>query len=270
MQSSVYMKKEHNPKVFSYEYYQRLYDIEELHWWCKGIRNICEKMLKSTGRFNQTTRVVDIGCGTGISLSWLKNASLAGSVIQTDISEFALQFCKKRGHKKLLISSASALPFKDNSFDLAISIDVIQHINKEDIHPSFNEAFRILCPGGSLFIRTNVFRDGRNSGETTAYRRFKMEELRQFTEKSGFTIERLTYANSVPALLSFIPVSVIKKRIPGESGNNDQGLHLQLSEKPQLKDSIQYLLLKIEALLVSQIDIPFGHSMILLARKKSI
>lgn len=261
--------KEHlNPRIFSYQYYKQLYDIEELHWWCKGIRNVCERILKSTGRFNQTTRVIDIGCGTGISLQWLKNADLAGSVVQTDISEFAIQFCKKRGHKRILLSSASALPFKDSSFDLAISLDVIQHIDKKGIRESFTEACRVLCPGGSFLIRTNVFRHGQNPEDATDYRRFKMEELRQFAEESGFVIERLTYANAVPALLSLIPILAIKKRIPGETDNNDQGLHLKLPEKTQLKDLMQYLLLKIEGLIVSQINIPLGHSMILLARKK--
>lgn len=267
-QENSYKKRNHNPRIFSYQYYKQLYDIEECHWWSKGIRNICEKMLKSTGRFNQTTRVIDIGCGTGISLTWLQNTNLAGSVVQTDISEFAIQFCKKRGHKRVLLSSASALPFRDNSFDLAISLDVIQHIDKKGLRESFTEAFRVLCPRGSFLIRTNVFRHGNNSGDSTTYRRFKMEELRALAEESGFTIERLSYANSVPAILSFLPILAIRKRIPGETSDNDQGLHLKLPEKTHLKDLIQYLFLKVEGLIVSQINIPLGHSMILLARKK--
>lgn len=261
------IKKSHNPKVFSYQYYQQLYDIEEYHWWSKGIREVCEKLLHATRRFNQTTNVLDIGCGTGISLSWLKNANLAGSVVQTDISKHAIQFCKRRGHDKVLLSSAGYLPFKDNSFDLAISIDVIQHVHKDDLQRTFAEAFRILYPGGSLLIRTNVFRRGHHSGNTTTYRRFKMGKLKQLAEEAGFSTERLTYANSLPALLSIIPVSAIKKRIPGESNHNDQGLHLKLPERTSVKDFIQYLILMIEAILITRINIPCGHSMILLARK---
>lgn len=234
------------------------------------MRGICEKLLGSTGRFNPATRVLDIGCGTGISLLWLKGANFAGSVVQTDISKFAIQFCKKRGNKNLLLSSASALPFKDNSFDLAISIDVIQHVNERDLRKSLTEAFRVLCSGGSLLIRTNVAGPGHHSKDTTTYRRFKMEELKQLAEGAGFAIERLTYANSFPVLLSFVPISAVKKRIPGGSGDNDQGLHLKLPEKTRIKDLIQYLLLKIEALIVTKINIPLGHSMILLARKKSL
>lgn len=232
------------------------------------MRNVCEKLLRSTKRFNKTTKVLDIGCGTGISLPWLKSTNLAGSVVQTDISEFAVQFCQKRGYKKVLLSSAGTLPFKDNSFDLAISIDVIQHVHKGDLERSIKEAFRVLRPGGSLLIRTNVFRRGHHTENTNTYRRFKREELRQLVENAGFFVERLTYANSISALLSFIPISAIKRQIPGESADNDQGLHLTIPDKIQIKDLIQSLLFRIEAFLVAWVNIPCGHSMVLLAKKE--
>lgn len=264
------MTEQNNPRVFSYQYYKRLYDIEELHWWSRGMRGVCEKLLRSTRRFNNITRVLDIGCGTGISLPWLENANLAGSVVQTDISQFAVRFCKKRGHQKVLLSAAEALPFKDNSFDLAISIDVVQHVNNDSLESSIKEAFRVLRPGGSLLIRTNVFRRGYHPENTDTYRRFKREELKQLVENSGFSVERLTYANSISAILSFIPIPAIKRRIPGESNHNDQGLHLTLPDKMQIKDLIQSLLLKIEAFLVTWVNIPCGHSMLLMAKKEVV
>lgn len=261
------MKTPDNPKVFSYEYYERIYMVEESHWWSIGIREICRQLLSSTNRFNRNTKVIDIGCGTGISGKWLKGAGLAGSVVQSDIALHGVSFCKTRGNSKVLVSSAAYLPFKDEHFDLAISMDVVQHININDLKRSFAEAFRVIKPGGTYIIRTNVFRHGDEPEDTTSYRRFKWDELRDLTKEAGFSLERQTYANAIPAILSYLPIPALKRRLPGGKGPKDQGLHLTPTDKTQMKDLIQSWILKLEALLIGRVNIPLGHTMILMARK---
>ena len=58
------------PKIFSYEYYEKLHDLEQRHWWQAGMRTMAGQLLKP-GRNRSTTRVLDAGCGTGSMLSWL-------------------------------------------------------------------------------------------------------------------------------------------------------------------------------------------------------
>ena len=42
------------------------------------------------------------------------------------------------------------LPFVDGCFDVLLMVDVIHHL--EDTHPTVQEAFRVLKPGGQAII----------------------------------------------------------------------------------------------------------------------
>lgn len=82
-----------------------------------------KKQSKGGHKLSQTSRnILDIGCGTGFSLEILDNA------IGIDISEPMLKIAKKKGFQKLIRADFKHLPFKSNSFDIAVSISTIQWI----------------------------------------------------------------------------------------------------------------------------------------------
>lgn len=70
--------------------------------------------------------VLDIGCGDGLLLEYLKNKGLAVKGI--DISSVAVDICKKRGLDCSHIDITERLPFKDNSYDNVLLIDVLEHL----------------------------------------------------------------------------------------------------------------------------------------------
>jgi ubiquinone/menaquinone biosynthesis C-methylase UbiE len=96
--------------------------------------------------------VLDIGCGEGLSLleaNLREGVSAAG----VDINEAALEEARKRFPQGCFrLASGDNLPFPDHSFDCVISRVAMPYL---DIPGAIHEAFRVLNPGGHLWIKVH-------------------------------------------------------------------------------------------------------------------
>jgi ubiquinone/menaquinone biosynthesis C-methylase UbiE len=93
--------------------------------------------------------VIDIGSGTGFfSQAIVNNVS---SIISVDPSKKML--LKNKNHDISNIQGDGAnLGIKDDSFDLALIINVLHHIQKEKQIEFISEAYRLLKKQGRIFI----------------------------------------------------------------------------------------------------------------------
>ena len=96
--------------------------------------------------------VVDLGCGSGRALLW--NRDLGATMMGIDIAPFFSQDARR--DIDLLLADLRKLPFADNTFDKAWSLDVLEHLSPEALHGMLAEANRVLKPGGALFVYTHV------------------------------------------------------------------------------------------------------------------
>lgn len=71
-------------------------------------------------------KAVDIGCGEGYV------EHFAPDVTAVDFSAEALKRAKKNGAKHLVKSPAESLPFKNNSFDIALSAGTLEHLVNQE------------------------------------------------------------------------------------------------------------------------------------------
>ena len=94
----------------------------------------------------ENEKLLDIGCGTGISTEvW--NCESFG----IDPAEKLIEIAKnKKGKSKYIISDAENIPFEDDYFNYVISITAIQ--NFSDIDKALNEISRVLKKEGKLVI----------------------------------------------------------------------------------------------------------------------
>lgn len=105
------------------------------------IRYIESKSLKYIDK-----EILDIGCGKGdYTYFFGKRNKVIGIDLQNVVKEKYRNF-------NFQIADATSLPFQDNTFDVIISFDVIEHI--ENDKKMMTESYRVLKKGGKIFFGT--------------------------------------------------------------------------------------------------------------------
>jgi 2-polyprenyl-3-methyl-5-hydroxy-6-metoxy-1,4-benzoquinol methylase len=100
--------------------------------------------------FSEKT-VLDIACGEGYGTDIL--ASQAEKVYGVDISKEAIKYAKtsyKSDKLKFLLGDVIRIPFSDNSFDIVVSFETIEHHNMHD--EMIKDIKRVLKKNGALII----------------------------------------------------------------------------------------------------------------------
>jgi ubiquinone/menaquinone biosynthesis C-methylase UbiE len=100
-------------------------------------------------------RILDVGCGPGFYVAeLLEQVGPDGHVCGVDPSTPMRAIAARRvdGHDNvdLVDAPATALPFDSDSFDGAISVQVLEYV--EDVGLALSELHRVLRPGGRLVV----------------------------------------------------------------------------------------------------------------------
>jgi len=113
-----------------------------------------QKVLQMVSSLNgKVERVVDLGCGNGEITVIFKQKLGAKEVYGVDIDEKAILLAERRGIKVYRVNlNENKLPFSDEFFDLAVSLEVIEHLINPD--NMLRESYRVLKGGGYLLIST--------------------------------------------------------------------------------------------------------------------
>lgn len=97
---------------------------------------------------DRNSLVLDIGCGPGRVLGFLKQQGIR--CIGLDRSQVSLGLAIERYGRPGAVGDNLHLPFADGTADVVISDGVIHHT--EDPVTAFAENFRILKPGGRMYL----------------------------------------------------------------------------------------------------------------------
>lgn len=100
-------------------------------------------------------RVLDLGCGNGSNAHFLARQGLrvAGLDIAPSAIALAQRWFKADGLKgDFRVGSVAALPWKDRSFDAAVSHGVLDHMTMDVAKGAAAELRRVLKPGGLVFL----------------------------------------------------------------------------------------------------------------------
>jgi SAM-dependent methyltransferase len=203
------------------EDYEYLYELEEGFWWFAGMRELTATLLGVYCPPGRERAILDAGCGAGLNLTWLGRYSGGREVVGIDLIADALKFCRARGHRLLAQASVTALPFADASFDLVTSFDVLPQLPGGGADErAAREMYRVLRPGGVLFVRAAAY-EGLRSGHDAALgtqHRYRLDELTRLLELAGFRVLRKTYANSL-----LLPLAATRRLVLKRVGLADSG-----------------------------------------------
>jgi ubiquinone/menaquinone biosynthesis C-methylase UbiE len=99
--------------------------------------------------------ILDVGCGDGYGSSAVLKDLNYDLFVGLDLSPEKLKSaCHSLRACRAVIGDAQGLPFPDETFDLAFSLETLEHlINPAD---ALEEITRVLQPGGTLFLSVPV------------------------------------------------------------------------------------------------------------------
>jgi len=125
---------------------------------------------------------LDIGCSSGRYVIGLKNKGFDAIGIDTAI--IPLKYASERIDAKLIRANVIDLPFKRESFDLVVCIELLHHFEDEVLEEVLEEISAVIKPGGMF-----VF-DVKNKMNPVVWYKYKKEDSVEFTLKAR-TIHRM-------------------------------------------------------------------------------
>ena len=236
-----------------------MYQAEQSHWWYQGMAEITKRLIESFTAPGLGLRILDAGCGTGAGLLFL---SRYGSVTGLDISGHALRFCAGRGLTDLNRASVMALPFREETFDLVTSFDILYFEGIDDA-TALRETARVLRPGGRFLIRVPAFDwlRGRHDERVSTAHRYTSKELSVKLVQSGFEVEFMSYVNML-----LFPVAALKRLserwLPAQKDSD-------LASNAGVFSGLFKGCLVLESRVISKCRLPYGLSVVSVAKKPS-
>ncbi|MBU1626456.1 class I SAM-dependent methyltransferase [bacterium] len=243
--------------------YKTLYDFEDSYWWYLGQKHTILKLLTTYVGLDKIKefKILDAGCGTGGNLQLLEDFTKSFGF---DYSQVALTFCKKRGQRFLCRGSVVEPPFKPESFDFILSMDVLCNKTIKDKFMVVKNIRDLLKPGGYLLINLPAFHSlmGEHDLAVHTDKRFSMSETKQMLKEADLDIVRIIYFNTL-----LFPIIGLTRLLNKMKTKNKEVYSSDFKKLPPIINSLLFNLLKFEASYMKYFNIPFGLSIMALAQK---
>ncbi len=104
-------------------------------------------------------KILDLGCGTGLELEHYFRLNPSAKITGIDLTESMLNALKNKFPEKklsLICGSYFDVPFDENTFNAAVSVESLHHFTKEEKIPLYTKLCKALKNGG-YFILTDYF-----------------------------------------------------------------------------------------------------------------
>lgn len=243
--------------------YRKHFELESGYWWFRARRAVSFRILERAFEGRGPLRILDAGCGTGINLTRLAGL---GTAFGCDIAPEALAFCRDRKLGRLTRADLNQLPYGDERFDLVTLFDVLYHQAVSDDVEVLREVRRILRPGGFLLLTDSAFESLRGPHDQAMHgaRRYTRKTLGEKLGRAGLEADRMTYffAAAFPALW-------LKRRNEKRKASHQPGAvpRSDLTPLPRWINGLLGGVFGIEARLAARRSLPWGSSIVVLARK---
>lgn len=129
------------------DYYFKLNSLQKLwhEWKWLVIKNLAQSEMA------QPKKILEVGCAAGHLTALISSIYPETKIIGIDVYKPAIREAKERyPHLEFRIANAQKLPFRDNTFDLVVSSETIEHVVDPD--EMLAEIRRVLTPNGRAII----------------------------------------------------------------------------------------------------------------------
>lgn len=250
--------------------YQTLAAVELQHWWCLAQRDIFTLLLRRYQSPGISDTVLDIGCGTGGHLRWLRETLPDSQLWGLELSPAAAGVAAINVPSARILSGQLEYPPHElpASFSLLLCSDVLYAVPDET---AALRGLQMLCqrllPGGLLLLHEPALSwlTSRHDRQTGGIRRFTQARIAAILQELRLQPLMLTYRMCLllPALLMHrLPSILCPSSDRTESGPSSLRLPPRLLNRMLLcVTDAERVLLKLGCRL------PIGSSLIAVGRK---
>jgi len=158
------------------------------------------------------------------------------------------------------------IPLQSGTFDLATSFDVFQSV--PDDRKALGEMARVLRPGGHVVLNVTAMDilKGDHSDVWAELRRYTPERAERLVGDAGLQVVRIRYvfASLLPLMLAVRTAQRLLRSFREPEGDAD------LTVPPGPVNAVLSALVAAEAALARVVRMPFGSSLLIVARKPSV
>jgi SAM-dependent methyltransferase len=231
--------------------YELMDRAEAAMWWYRALHaRLCDALVGVPGR------VLDAGCGTGGFLAMLRRQ-------RPDLIRFGVEWnrdaaarARQKSGAAVLRGSVNALPFAGNSFDAAVSADVLCH---EAVDPlaALPELKRVLRPGGRLVVNMPAYQWllSAHDRRVQNVRRLTAADTAALLRQFGFRRVRARYWNGL-----LLPLMIVQRKILARGGAESD-----VAPFPPWLDAMFHAITDVERRL--PFPLPAGGSVLAVAEK---
>lgn len=243
--------------------YRIMFDLETTYWWFRNIHDLLTDMLRP--HISPDSRILDAGCGTGGLM--LRLHDLSRHTFGLDLSAEGARFWGERGVRAhACLASINELPYPAQSFDAVVSVDILECDGVDDAR-AYGELVRVTRPGGVVIVVVPAYQWMKTEGHhkaVHAVRRYNRPSIRALAAGQPVTIERITHGFA--ALFPIVAGVRLWNKLQETRGPVE--VRSELQPLPPIVNQLLYQITNLERHLLRSINMPFGSSLIMLAKKQ--
>ncbi len=249
----------------AYEY-ATMAAFETSYWWYRGLHGALRDTLQAAG-VGREARILDAGCGTGGNLLSLGKQFPNASGF--DYSADAAPFWAARGLRQCCLASINEMPYPSASFDAVLSIDVLETEGVDEAR-AVAELWRVTRPGGIIVLVVPAYRwllTEEHHRAVHASRRYLRPEVVALLRQHPVEILRSThyFATLFPAIAAY---RLALQRFSRPHGaQTEPAPRSELTPLPPVVNELLAGVMRVERGVLRAVDLPFGSSILTVARK---
>ena len=238
------------------------YRAERTHFWFRGFRRFVTPWLAAAAGGRTDLRLLDCGCGTGANLALLGRH---GRAFGFDLTARGLAFARAHGVTRVVRASIDAIPYPDGAFDVVTSFDVLYGLPDGVEAAAVREIARVLKPRRR---RAHHRRRLRVAARRTWHVEQRSPPLHDgepvgAAARRGLEVVRTSYTHAT----LFPILYVVRGWQRWRGGGQAEPSEAEISVPSAPANAVLSAALAVESWALRATNLPFGSSVICLARK---
>jgi SAM-dependent methyltransferase len=156
------------------------------------------------------------------------------------------------------------LPFATDHFDIVTAMDIIEHIDRDK--DAVSEIARVLKPGGRLLATVPAYMSlwSEHDEALHHFRRYRAPEFKDIAQRAGLSVDKISYT-----LTSLFPLVWVFRLVANSlrKARRNGKAQAHLIRFPGPINSALTALIQAETGIVRHTNLPFGVTIVLVARK---